>query len=114
MNLPLLRALNQFADETGAFLKETDPDMDQWETFMTRREAILAELQGIECSANELAESTIVQWKAKIAEQEALVRERALAKLANLEEKRRTLEVGRRALQEYRRASSPGFFERNL
>jgi len=114
MNLQLQHALNRLTHETQAFLNEIDPDLDRWETYMARREAIFTELHNIECSVDELAEPTIVKLKVQITDQEALVRSRALATLAGLKEKVQTLKVGRRALQGYGIAFSSPLFERNF
>jgi hypothetical protein len=114
MNPQLLRALNQLADETRAFLRDANPELERWETYLARRAAIFAELGGIACSADELAEPAIITLKNEIFQQEALVREKALAKLAGVGEKIRTLKVGRRALRGYGMSSTPMLLERSL
>jgi hypothetical protein len=115
MNPLLLHALNRLADETRAFLHDVaDPELERWEAYMARRAAIIAELEGIACSADELAEPAVVMLKNEIFQQEALVREKALTKLSGLGEKLRTLKVGRRALRGYGMPSAPILFERSL
>ena len=114
MNLPLLHALNQLVDETRVFLNELDPEPDRWETYMSQRTVLLAELEAISCSADDLAEPVCAALKEEILRQEALVYERALTKLAGLGMEIQTLEKGRRALQGYQVFSSPLLFERNI
>ncbi|MGE0683853.1 MAG: hypothetical protein AB7P69_23495, partial [Candidatus Binatia bacterium] len=82
--------------------------------FMARRAALLAELEGIICSADELAEPAVVLLKNEIFQQETVVREKALTKLAGLGTKIRTLKTGRRALHGYGVPSAPILFERNF
>jgi hypothetical protein len=114
MNQLLLRALNQLVDETRAFLRNADPELEQWEAYMACRSAILAEIEGIVCSADELAELAVVRCKNEIFQQEALLREKALTKLAGVGDKLRVLKVGRCALRGYSMPSSPVLFERSL
>lgn len=81
---------------------------------MARRATILTELEGIVCSANEVAEPDIIMLKNEIFQHEALIREKALTKLAGLGKKLRTLKLGRRALHGYGMPSAPILFERSL
>lgn len=114
MNLPLLHALNQLANETRVFLSDLDPEPDQWETYMSQRTVLLAELAEISSSAADLAEPVCAALKEEILQQEALVHERALTKLAGVGLKMQTLKQGRRALQGYQTSAMPLLFERNI
>lgn len=113
MNLRLLRALNQLADATQAFLNDPDLDVDRWETYLARRGVIFTELQDLTCSEEDLLEPSIASRKEEIFRQEALVHERALAKLADLKTELRTLAAGRRALHGYGAIASPILVEPN-
>jgi hypothetical protein len=114
MNPLLLHALNRLADETRAFLHDADPELERWEVYVARRAAIIAELEGIVCSADELAEPAVLMLKNEIFQQETLIRDKALTKLAGLGEKLRTLKVGRRALRGYGMPAASILFERSL
>ena len=114
MNLLLLSVLKQFADETRTFLCGADAEFEQWETYIARRTALFLELETIPCSADDLTDSALVALKEEIFQQEALIRERALTKLASVGAELRTLVERRRALHGYGASSSPVLFERNL
>lgn len=114
MNLPLLRVLKQLADETRVFLNDLDPEPDRWETYMSQRTMLLAKLEVIPCSADDLAEPVCAAVKEEILRQESLVHERALTKLAGVGLKMQTLKQGRRALQGYQTSAAPLLFERNI
>lgn len=114
MNPLLLRALNRLVDETRAFLRDANPDLERWEAYMACRATMLTELAGIACSADELAEPAVIELKNEIFQQEALVREKALTKLAGLGERLRMLQVGRHALRGYGMPSTPMLLERNF
>ena len=114
MNLLLLSALNRLADETRMFLHDAGAELERWEAYMARRTALFLELETIPCSANDLADPALVALKEEISQQEALVHEQALTKLASVGAELRTLVAGRRALQGYDAHSSSVFFKRNL
>lgn len=114
MNLPLLHALRQLADATRAFLNDLDPESDQWETYMSQRTMLLAKLEAIPCSADDLAEPSCAALKEEILRQESLVHERALTQLAGVGLKIQALNQGRRALQGYQASAAPLLFERSI
>ena len=101
MNTALVQELEHLLQETRVFLALSEIDIVAWEEYGERRATIFARLQAMDFRVAGEKERAVSSLIHEILQQDALVMEKAQARLASLRAELRTLATSRCALRGY-------------
>ena len=101
MDTALVQELEELLNETRELLAWPDSEVEAWEEYGEKREAIFARLKGMDFQGVGEKRALVCNLIEEILQQDTVVLERTRARLACLREELSLLAIERRALRSY-------------
>jgi hypothetical protein len=110
----LRRELEQLLQETKTLLADADFAPSAWEAYEAQRTTIFVRLQGLPLPTDEEESAAVSALIQEILAHDAILIQKAQARLVSLRAELTALAVSRRALQSYTVLSSPILLQRDV